>query len=112
LKCRKPTHDYPLELGTVADHLRKRRFDLKLTKVGAGRRLGIGPWRYTRWESGEMDIEAHYFPTIIAFLGYNPLPEPSSLAEAVRRERMSQGLPRRALARRLCVLGSYQRFRT
>ena len=48
-----------------------------------------------------MTIEVHYYPPIIAFLGYNPLPEPTSLAEAVRRERMSQGLPRWALARKL-----------
>jgi hypothetical protein len=38
-------------------------------------------------------LEVHYYPTIISFLGYNLLAEPSSLAEAVRRERMSRGIP-------------------
>jgi len=101
LKCPKAIRGYPLQLVSVADHLRKRRLDLNLTKLEAGRRLGIGPWTYTRWESGEMTIEVHYYPGIISFLGYNPLPEPRSLGEAVRRERMARGLPRWALARKL-----------
>jgi transcriptional regulator with XRE-family HTH domain len=103
LKYPKPIRDYPLALVRVADHLRRMRLDLKLTKLEAGRLLGIGPWTYTRWESGGMTIEVHYDPRIIAFLGYNPLPEPTCLADAVRRERMSRGLPRRALARRLGI---------
>ena len=112
LKCPKPIRDYPLRLVTVSDHLRKRRLDLRLTKLEAGRHLGIGPWTYSRWESGETTIEVHYYPRIIAFLGYNPLPEPRSLAEAVRRERMARGLPRSALARRLGVQyeGTIQRI--
>jgi len=56
-----------------------------------GRGLGIGRWTYARWES-EMTIGVHCRPRIIAFLGYSPLPEPRSLAEAVRRDRMSLGL--------------------
>ena len=85
---------------------------MKLTKIEAGRRLGIGPWTYTRWETGGMTIEVHYYPDIISFIGYNPLPEPTSLAEAVRRERMSQGLPRWALARKLGIQyeGTIQRI--
>ena len=112
LKFPKPIRGYPLELLNVADHLRKRRLELTLTKAEAGRRLGIGPWTYTRWESGKMTIEVHYYPRIIGFLGYNPLPEPSSIAEAVRRARMSQGLPRWALARRLGIQyeGTIQRI--
>jgi hypothetical protein len=59
-----------------------------------------------------MTIEVHYYPGIIAFLGYNPLPEATSLAEAVRRERMSRGLPRWALARSLGIQyeGTIQRI--
>ena len=112
LTCPKRIRGYPLQCVTVADHLRKRRLDLKLTKLETGRRLGIGPWTYTRWESAEMTIEVHYYPRIIAFLGYNPLPAPTSLAEAVRRERMTRGLPRRALARRLGIQyeGTIQRI--
>ena len=46
-----------------------------------------------------MTIEVHYYPRIIALLGYNPLPEPTTFEEAVRRESMSRGLGRLALAR-------------
>ena len=112
LKCPKPICGYPLELLTVADHLRKRRLDLGLAKVAAGRRLGIGPWTYTRWVSGQMTIKVHYYPARIVFLGYNPLPEARSIAEAVRRERMTRGLPRWALARKLGIQyeGTIQRI--
>ena len=99
LKCPKPIRGYPLQFVTVADHLRKRRLDLNLTKVETGRRLGIGPWTYTRWESGEMTIEVRYYPRIISFLGYHPLPRPTSFEEAVWRERTSRGLGRLALAK-------------
>ena len=59
-----------------------------------------------------MTIEVHYYPRIFAFLGYNPLPEPRSVAEAVRRERMTRGLPRSGLAQRLGIQyeGTIQRI--
>lgn len=46
-----------------------------------------------------MTIEVHYYPRIISFLGYNPLPKPASFEQAVWRERTSRGLGRLALAR-------------
>ena len=96
----------------MADHLRKRRLDLRLTKIEAGRRLGIGPWTYTRWESGEMAIQTHYYPRIIALLGYNPLPKPTSIGRAVHRARVSRGLSRAALARLIGIQyeGTIQRI--
>jgi len=95
----------------VADHLRKRRLDLGLTRKAAGAQLGVGPWTYTRWESGTMDIQVRYFPAIIGFLRYNPLPEPASFGEVVSRERKGKGLRRIALAQRIGVTeGAIQRL--
>ena len=99
LKGRKPRPDYPLEPISVADHLRKRRLDLGLTRREAGERLGIGPWTYGRWEGGERTVRVRYYPAIIRFLDYDPLPEPRSLAEAIRYERMRRGLSRVEVAR-------------
>jgi hypothetical protein len=82
LTCPKPIRGYPFQLATVADHLRKRRLDLELTKVEAGRRLGIGPWTYTRWERGKMTIEVHYYARIIVFLGYSRMLDVVRVARA------------------------------
>jgi ribosome-binding protein aMBF1 (putative translation factor) len=47
-----------------------------------------------------MTIPVRFYPGIIEFLGYNPLPEAKTPGEAVRRARMSLGLGRLDLARR------------
>jgi hypothetical protein len=59
-----------------------------------------------------MTIQARYYPAIRKQLGYNPLPQPASLGDAVRRERLALGLPRLALARRLGIQyeGTIQRI--
>jgi transcriptional regulator with XRE-family HTH domain len=46
-----------------------------------------------------MTIPVRFYPGIIDFLGYNPIPEPKTRGEMVQRERMSRGLMRLHLAR-------------
>jgi ribosome-binding protein aMBF1 (putative translation factor) len=43
-------------------------------------------------------IEIRFYPAILAFLGYNPLPEPKTPGEEMRRKRRSLGLSQRRLA--------------
>jgi len=59
-----------------------------------------------------MLVQVRYYPRIIRFLGYNPLPEPRTLGEAVRRERLSRGLSRATLAGMIGIQfqGSIQRL--
>ena len=53
-----------------------------------------------------MTIPVRFYPRIIRYLGYNPLPEPKTFGETVRRERMTRGLMRLKLARLAGVVES------
>ena len=55
------------------------------------------------WEKGRTEPEVKFLPTIIAFLGYNPLPEAKTSGGQVRRARLSLGLSRLELAGRAGV---------
>jgi hypothetical protein len=99
LKCPKPKKDYPLHPLTVAEHLRKRRLDLKLDKAGAAAKLSVLPETYGRWESGGTTIPVRFYPGIIRFLGYIPLPKGRTRGENIRRARLIRGLKRLDVAR-------------
>ena len=53
----------------------------------------------TNWELGNTEPEERFIPALIRFLGHNPLPEPKSPGEQVRRERRTRGLTISALAK-------------
>jgi transcriptional regulator with XRE-family HTH domain len=82
----------------LGDHLRAWRLDLGLTQKEAAVRLAVGPDSVRNWESGRTSVEARFYPALIALLGYNPLPEPTSIGRAVQRERMTRGWSRKRLA--------------
>ena len=60
----------------MGEHLRKRRLDLGLRQKDAAERLGASPKTYEYWEQGKYEPEFRFLPAIIAFLGYDPTPEP------------------------------------
>jgi len=98
LKFPKPKHGYPLKVRTIGDHLKKRRLDLGLLQKQAARELGTNQWSLRSWEQGRM-IRIRFYPAIIRFLGYNPLPESTTQGQLIRRERYTRGWSRRQLAR-------------
>jgi transcriptional regulator with XRE-family HTH domain len=92
----KPSDSLPLV--TVGDHLRKRRLDLGLSQVEVAAQLRLSEATIVNWERGKTEIEERFFPAVIAFLGYNPLPEAVTAGQAIRRARMSRGWSRQRLA--------------
>lgn len=66
-------------------------------EVAAG--LGVDTATVTNWELGHTEPEERFVPTLIRFLGHNPLAEPRSPGEQVRRERLTHGLSIAALAK-------------
>jgi predicted transcriptional regulator len=50
---------------------------------------------------GRAEPELRYVSGVIAFLGYDPYPEPQTLGQRIRRTRMRQGISHRELARQL-----------
>lgn len=55
------------------------------------------------WENGVSSPDFRKLPAIIAFLGYNPVPEPTGAAERLVWERRARGLSQKEAAGRLGV---------
>jgi len=94
----KPKRHYPLALLTLGDHLLKRRLDLGHTRKFAASLIGVDPESLKNWEDARTEPAVGFFPRLISYLGYNPLPEAENRGSQIRRERISRGLSRKALA--------------
>jgi len=103
LRGRKPRPGYPEEPKTIGEHLRKRRLDLGLRQKDVAERLGAHYKTYDNWEQGKHEPEFRFLPAIVAFLGYDPTPEPATLAEKIRATRHRQRISQEELARRLRI---------
>jgi transcriptional regulator with XRE-family HTH domain len=100
MKTSKPrSSKYPKTLVTVADHLKKRRLDLRLDQLAVAAILEVSAHTVRNWECGHTAVDVAVYPKLIQFLEYNPLPEPETRGQAVRRERISRGLSVKRLAR-------------
>lgn len=94
-----PKHGYPKSLNHLGDHLLKRRLDLGLSRKAAAAEMQLDPESLENWEKNKTTPAARFFPALIKFLGYVPLPEPGTRGEAIARERICRGLSRKALAK-------------
>ena len=88
---------------TVAEHLLRRRAELRITQREAAERIGVGWGTYRGWETYGRPPRIQFWPGIISFLGYDPHPPPTSTAKRLGAARRVLGLPQRALAERLGV---------
>jgi transcriptional regulator with XRE-family HTH domain len=93
----------PKEIRTLGDRLRTRRLDLGLLQRGVAERLGVSEASVWQWENNRTGPQIRFLPAILAFLGENPYPEPSTFAEWVRARRRALGFSRRRLAAELGV---------
>ena len=90
-----PYKDNPESLG---EHLRKRRLELGLYQKDVALRLGISPWTYLSWEGDRKRPMVSMLPRLIAFLGYDPNPQPSTLGEEIAARRRQLGLSQERFA--------------
>jgi site-specific DNA recombinase len=93
----------PKQPQTVGDHIRRRRLALKLMQSDVAERLGVTESSIWNWESGQWQPDLRCMPSIIAFLGYNPLPEVTTLGERLVRHRISLGLSQKEAAAEIGV---------
>jgi transcriptional regulator with XRE-family HTH domain len=91
------------EPRTIGEHIRKRRLQLKLTLKKAARLLGTDEWSVINWEKGRTTPAVYRLPTIIRFLGYNPLPQPRSVPERLVVKRLEHGWSRKVASRHLGI---------
>ena len=97
LKAWKPKDwtDRPVTLG---DHLKKARKERGLLQREVAMALRVDSMSIVNWEKNRTEIGVRFVPAIIQWLGYDPLPRPSSIGEWIALERTRRGLARRALA--------------
>jgi transcriptional regulator with XRE-family HTH domain len=87
---------------------------LKLLQRQVAQQIGVNHATITNWETNGAQPTLKYMPTIIRFLGYNPLPPPPrSKGERLVRCRTLLGLSQKVFAGRLEVdqgtLGKWER---
>lgn len=94
---------YPTVLKTLGDHIRRRRVDLKLLQREVGQHIGVHCLSVMNWELNRTTPELKHMPAIISFLGYDPLPRPTTWAEGLVQHRRGRGWSQKRLAAELAV---------
>jgi transcriptional regulator with XRE-family HTH domain len=82
----------------MGDHLHKRRLDLRLDQKETAARLGVDPESLRNWEIGRTEPAIRFYPALLDFLGYSPLPEGQTRGQRILRMRVTRGWSRKALA--------------
>ena len=100
LKSLKPV-PYDRTLAKLSDHLRKRRYELGLFQKEAAQRIDVSHETYVWWEVDQAKPNFQSWPKVIAYLGYDPHPEPTTLGERLLQYRRLNGISRTALAREI-----------
>jgi len=77
--------------------------DLGLDQMTTGQRMGVHGGTVWNWESGQRKPETKNLPAIIAFLGYDPRPDPGSLTERLVWYREGKGWSQERMAEFLRV---------
>jgi transcriptional regulator with XRE-family HTH domain len=95
--------EYAESPRTLAEHLRKRRIEQGLIQKEVAKQLGVNTWTYILWEQDRSTPTIRYYPSIFAFLGYDPFPAPRSLSEQIATKRRRLGLSFREVAHLLGV---------
>ena len=87
---------------TLGEHIKKRRLELGLRQIDLANQLEVNEHSIVKWEAGRTPLD-RYIPRIIEFLGYDPRPEPRTLAERLIWKRQALGLSRKRTAKLLGV---------
>ncbi len=104
LKAEKPKHfQYPKELNSLGDHIRKRRLDQGLFQKQVAEQIGVDEETIFRWESNKSRPQIQFVPAIIKFLDYDPIPLPDSPRQTLVCYRQIHGVSQRALAKKIGV---------
>ncbi|HTK33769.1 MAG TPA: helix-turn-helix transcriptional regulator [Caulobacteraceae bacterium] len=83
---------------SVAHLIRQRRTALGLSQTAAAQMIGANVWTLLSWEAEKRRPTDRFYPAIIRFLGREPWPEPRTLGERLRAERLRRGLSQEQVA--------------
>jgi DNA-binding XRE family transcriptional regulator len=91
---------------TLGDRIRKRRLELGFLQREVATQIGVSEDCINYWENGRSEPHIHYYPKIIAFLGYYPFPKDESLAGRIKKYRYIRGLTQKQMGKKVGVNGS------
>ena len=97
LKCLRPK-PFVRDPQTIGEHIRKRRHELRLTQKQAAQMLGVNAWTVLNWELGKRTPLIPKLRRVFDFLGYDPFPPPTTVADRLRQERRRRGWSAREAA--------------
>ena len=105
LTAKKPLPpEYPKNLQTIGDHLRKRRLDLKLLQREVASKLGVDTLTICNWETNRSNPRLYLIPKVIEFLENDPFPGMAiTMGERIKQYRRKQGLSIKKLAKILDI---------
>jgi transcriptional regulator with XRE-family HTH domain len=89
--------------STLGAKLRRRRHELRLFAKDAAEQMSICEEALYKWENDICEPQAHLWPHVIAFLGYEPWPKPITSGERLRAERLRRGLSMKRAALHLDI---------
>jgi DNA-binding XRE family transcriptional regulator len=84
---------------TLGEHLKQHRAKTKELQRDVAASLGITKESYHNWERGKSVPLPSYYPKLILWLGYDPLPTPTSDGERLRHKRLLLGLSQKQAAK-------------
>lgn len=87
----------------MGEHLLRARQLQGIRQKDAAVLLGVGHETYMTWEKDQKQPFPRYYPAIVSFIGYDPLPEPATDGERRKRERLLLGLTSEQMADRLGI---------
>ncbi len=82
----------------MGQHLKKRRVELGLFQRDLRKRFKLEKETYANWEKDHCYPAMKHWPDIIAFLGYDPSPEPTTLGQQLLAHRRRNGMSRKDLS--------------
>jgi len=118
LRC--PCPDYwittqacPETPKTIGEHIRKRRVGLHLLQKSLAIRLGVNMETLKNWERGVEQPMIRHLPAVIAFLGFDPQPEPNDIPKRIAYARRRIGWTQEQLGKSLKTdAAAVRRFET
>jgi DNA-binding XRE family transcriptional regulator len=84
---------------TIGEHLSQHRAKTKELQREIAASLGITKESYHNWENGKSMPLPSYYPKLVKWLGYDPLPTPTTDGEKLKNKRLLSGLPQKQAAK-------------
>jgi transcriptional regulator with XRE-family HTH domain len=88
---------------TLGEHLKRARQLKRIRQKDAALILGIGHFTYMTWEKDQKTPFPRYYPHIIDWLGYDPLPIPKTEGQRLRHQRLCLGLTSNQMSERMGI---------